>query len=182
MKKSILVVSSLLLCVLLLLNIYEANEVPKYSPGSHTFVSKSFYVDSLISVNQLDENQKRNIGVNTDYISFDITFDLIPKDSKRVYSNIKVDAYIDEELSKLLLIPSQGIIKSYDDYGADIGNGMETFAISLGKLSWIDQKTLSDLTTNIDVLKNDVKFEVSWEGGDETFVIPNDYLKIIINN
>lgn len=182
MKKIVLVVSALLLCVLLIVFIYKTNEVPKYSPSSHTFESEYFYVDLLIAVNQLDADQKKDIGINTDYVSFDITFDLIPKDKNKVFNDIKVDAYINEDITNLLLVPSQGSIKSYDDYGADIGKGMETFAISLGKLSWIDNKTLIDIAKNTDVLNNDVNFDVTWKDGSETFVVPKEYLKVIINN
>lgn len=182
MKNNIMVIFILILCGFLFILFSSQKDELKFSPSKYTFESESFYVDSKIKVNGLDDEQKKGLGVNPEFISFDITFDVIPKDGEKVYSNIKVDAIINENITNLLLVTSSDNIKSYEDQGADIGFGMPTFAISLGKLNWINENSLKEISKSPSIIRNDVSIVITWKDGDESFVIPSEYLNIILNN
>ena len=156
-----------------------------FTKSEYTYVSENFYYECQIIVNGLDDNAKEEQNINKDNVSLNYTFDIIPKDKNATYYDFKVDAILDTELIAMQLAPFGEVIKSYghDDKapGADIGNGMPTFALSTGSLIFIDQETFDTIKDNPELLKKTIKFDITWKGGSESTDLPSDNVKVIIN-
>lgn len=156
-----------------------------FTKSDYTYTSENFYYECQIIVNGVDDVTKEEQNINKDYVSLNYTFDIVPKDKNATYYDFKLDATLDSEIIAMHLAPLENVIKSYgnDDKapGADIGNGMPTFALSTGSLIFIDQETFNTIKDNPELLKKAIKFDITWKGGSESIDLPSDNVNVIIN-